>query len=68
MTKKIQDNYSFKKMDSTIKGLKTLSSIYKIASKVGLKNSTMDEAFNKLVEIEKQSIQIKQHENLFGTF
>jgi hypothetical protein len=67
LTKKIQDNYSFKEMDSTIKGLKTLSSIYKVASKVGLKNSVLDEAFNKLVEMEKQSIQLKETPDEFNS-
>ena len=68
LAKKIKDNYSFKEMDFKFKGYKILSSMYKMASKIGLKNDTMDESFNKLVELNRQYNQIKETPDDFNSF
>lgn len=67
MTKKIKDNYSFKEMDFQFKGYKDLSSIYKIASEIGLKNNTMNEGFNKIAELERQYVKLKETPDEFNS-
>ena len=68
MARKIQDNFSFKEMDFTLAGLKNLSSIYKVASKLGYKNNALNEVPGKLSEMEKQFIQLKETPDEFNSF
>lgn len=48
--KQILDNYTFKELDTTLKGFKSLESIYGFAKKFGYNNPDLDETFKKMEE------------------
>ncbi|MFJ7557856.1 hypothetical protein ACIQXZ_29215 [Bacillus thuringiensis] len=52
--KKIKDNYSFKEMASSVDGVKTLKGLYKVSEALGFKNRQIEEAFQKVEDLNNQ--------------